>query len=71
MKEWREVAVMKEWVEPLYIGYLQALDLPKNLFPFPRAGHLKISGDPTQFLFSKFQGLLKLIFHTNQYSGAF
>ena len=48
----------------------QALELPQNLFPFPRTGHLKISLGPTQFLYSKFHGLLKLIFHTNQYSGA-
>ena len=61
---------MKEWVKPLYIGYHQALDLPKNLFPFPRMGHLKISLGPTQFLYSKFHGLLKLIFHTNQHNGA-
>ena len=61
---------MKEWVKPLYIGYHQALELPKNLFPFPRTGHLKISLGPTQFLYSKFHGLLKLIFHTNQYNGA-
>ena len=44
---------MKEWVKALYIGYHQALDLPKNLFPFPRTGHLKISLGPTQFLYSK------------------
>ena len=31
-------------------------------------GHLKISLGPTQFLYSKFHGLLKLIFH--QYNGA-
>ena len=68
MKEWREVTFMKEWVKPLYIGYHQALELPKNLFPFPRTGHLKISLGPTQFLYSKFHGLLKLIFHTNQYN---
>ena len=43
---------MKELVEPLYISYLQALDPPQNLFPFPRTGHLK---------------LLKPIFHTNQW----
>ena len=61
---------LKEWVKPLYIGYHQALELPKNLFPFPRTGHLKISLGPTQFLYSKFHGLLKLIFHTNQYNGA-
>ena len=42
---------MKEWVKALYIGYHQALDLPKNLFPFPRTGHLKISLGPTQFLY--------------------
>ena len=68
MKEWREVTFMKEWVKALYIGYHQALDLPKNLFLFPRTGHLKISLGPTQFLCSKFHSLLKLIFHTNQYS---
>ena len=65
MKEWHEVTFMKEWVKPLYIGYHQALDLPKNLFPFPRTGHLKISLGPTQFWYSKFHGLLKLIFHTS------
>ena len=70
VKEWREVTFMKEWVKALYIGYHQALDLPKKLFPFPRTGHLKISLGPTQFLYSKFHGLLKLIFHTNQYNGA-
>ena len=70
VKEWREVTFMKEWVKPLYIGYHQALELPKNLFPFPRTGHLKISLGPTQCLYSKFHGLLKLIFHTNQYNGA-
>ena len=26
-KEWREVTFMKQWVKPLYMGYLQALDL--------------------------------------------
>ena len=70
VKEWREVTFMKEWVKPLYIGYHQALELPKNLFPFLRTGHLKISIGPTQFLKSKFHGLLKLIFHSNQYNGA-
>ena len=70
VKELREVTFMKEWVKPLYIGYLQALDLPQNLFSFPRTGHLKISLGPTKFLYSKFHGLLKLIFHTNQYNGA-
>ena len=29
-----------------------------------------VSLGPTQFLYSKFHGLLKLIFHTNQYNGA-
>ena len=66
VKEWREVTFMKEWVKPLYICYLQALDLPQDLFPFPRTGHLKIFSGPTQFLYSKFHGLLKLIIHTNQ-----
>ena len=70
VNEWREVTFMKEWVRTLYIGYLQALDLRQNLFLFASTGHLKISGGPTQFLFSKFRGLLKLIFHTNQYNGA-
>ena len=70
VKEWREVTFMKEWVKPLYIGYHQALELPQNLFSFPRTGHLKISLGPTQFLLCKFHGLLKLIFHTNQYNGA-
>ena len=60
---------MKEWVKALYIGYHQALDLPKNLFPFSRTRHLKISSGPTQLLYSKFHGLLKLTFHTNQYNG--
>ena len=70
MKEWREVTFMKEWVKALYIGYHQELDLPKNLFPFPRTVQLKISLGPIRFLYSKFHGLLKLIFHTNQYNGA-
>ena len=70
MKEWREVTFMKEWVKALYIGYHQALDLPKKLFPFPRTVQLKISLGPIRFLYSKFHGLLKLIFHTNQYNGA-
>ena len=70
VEEWREVTFMKEWVKPLYICYLQALDLPKNIFPCPRTGHLRISLGLTQFLYSKFYGLLKLIFHTNQYNGA-
>ena len=68
MKEWREVTFMKEWVKALYIGYHQELDLPKNLFPFPRTVQLKISLGPIRFLYSKFHGLLKLIFHTNQYN---
>ena len=42
MKEWPKVTFMKDWVKPLYIGYLQVLDLPQNLFPFPRVGHFKI-----------------------------
>ena len=54
VKEWREVTFMKEWVKALYIGDHQALDLPQNLFPFPRTGHLKISLGPTQLLYSKF-----------------
>ena len=55
---------MKEWVKALYIGYHQELDLPQNLFPFPRTVQLKISLGPIRFLYSKFHGLLKLIFHT-------
>ena len=70
VKEWREVTFMKEWVKALYIGYHQELDLPKNLFPFPRTVQLKISLGPIRFLYSRFHGLLKLIFHTNQYNGA-
>ena len=70
MKEWREVTFMKEWVKPLYIGYLQALDLPQYIVPFPETSHFQIPWGATQFLFSKFYGLLKLIFHTNQYNGA-
>ena len=66
MKEWREVTFMKEWMKALYSGYHQALDLPQNLFPFPRTVQLKISLGPIQFLYSEFHGLLKLIFHTNQ-----
>ena len=31
-----------------------ALELPKNLFPFPRTGHLKISFGPTQFYIVNF-----------------
>ena len=42
MKEWREVTFMKEWVKALYIGYHQALELPKKLFLFLATGHLKI-----------------------------
>ena len=53
-----------------YNGYLQALDLPQYLLPFPGTGHLKIPWGSTQFLFSQFYGLLKLIFHNNQYNGA-
>ena len=48
---------MKEWVKALYIGYHQELDLPKNLFPFPRTVQLKISLGPIRFLYSKFNGL--------------
>ena len=59
MKEWREVTFMKEWVKPLYIGYHQALDLPQNLFPFPRM--VQISLGPTQFLNIQYHSLLKLI----------
>ena len=70
VKEWRKVTSMKEWVKPLYIGYLQALDLPQNLFSVSESGHIKISLGPTQFLFSIFHGLLKLIFHTNLCNGA-
>ena len=51
-----------------YNGYLQALDLPQYLLPFPETSHFKIPWGATQFLFSKFYGLLKLIFHTNQYN---
>ena len=51
-----------------YNGYLQALNLPQYLLPFPETGHFKIPWGATQFLFSKFYGLLKLIFHTNQYN---
>ena len=47
VKEWREATFMKKWVKPLYIGYLQALDLCQNLFPFPRTSHLTISWGPT------------------------
>ena len=66
---WKSGAFMKEWVKPLCIGYLQpqVLDLPQNL---PKTGHLKISWGPTQISYSKFHGLLKFIFHTNQYNGA-
>ena len=70
VKEWCEVTVMKEWVNPLYICYLQVLDLPQYHVPFPRTGYLKISLGLTQFLYNKFHGLLKLIFHTNQYNVA-
>ena len=38
MKEWREVTFMKEWVKPLFIGYLQALDLPQNIFSVSENG---------------------------------
>ena len=33
-----EVTFMKEWVKPLYIGYHQALELPKNLFSVSENG---------------------------------
>ena len=56
---------MKEWRE---LTYLQALDLPQYLLPFPGTDHLKIPRGATKFLFSKFYGLLKLVFHTNQYN---
>ena len=42
------------WLPP-GVGFTQ------NLFPFPRTGNLKKSLGPTQFLYSKFHGLLKLI----------
>ena len=64
VNEWRKVTFMKEWVKPLYISSLWALDLPQNLFPSPRTGHLKFARGPTQILYSKFHGLLKPIFHT-------
>ena len=51
------------WLPP-GVGFTQ------KAFSVPRTGHLKISLGPTQFLYSKFHGLLKLIFHTNQYNGA-
>ena len=50
VEERREVTFRKERVKPLYIGYLQALDLPKTPFLFPRTGDLKICLGPTQFL---------------------
>ena len=62
VKEGREVTFMKEWVKSLYIGYLQALDLSQNAFPFLRTGHLKISLGPTQFLYCKFHGRSKALF---------
>ena len=40
-----------------------------HLFPSPSTGHLKFAGGPTNFLYSKFHGLSKLIFDTNQYNG--
>ena len=55
---------------PINIGYLQALDLPQNLFSVYEIGPFDFFLGPTQFLYSKFRGLLKLIFHTNQYNGA-
>ena len=33
-------------------------------------GWTNSTSGPTQFLYSKFHGLLKFIFHTNQYNGA-
>ena len=44
----RSLSWKSEWNKPLHISYLQALDLPKYLVPFPRMGHLKISRGPTQ-----------------------
>ena len=38
MKEWREVTFIKEWVKPLFIGYIQALDLPQNIFFVSESG---------------------------------
>ena len=70
VKEGREVTFMKEWGKALCIGYHQELDLPQTLFPFTRTVQLKISLGPIRFLYSKFHGLLKLIFHTNKYNGA-
>ena len=49
VKKWREVTFMKEWMKPLYFGYLQALNLPQYLVSFPRMSHLKICWGPTQF----------------------
>ena len=42
-KEWRKVTFMKDWVKSLYIGYLQALDLPQNIFPL-QTGAFENSG---------------------------
>ena len=59
MKEWREVTFIEKWVKALYIGYHQELDLPQNLFPFPRTVQLKISLGPIRFLYSKFHMAFK------------
>ena len=40
-----------------------------NLFPFPRTGHMKFAGGPTQ-IYCKFYVLANLICHTQNYNGA-
>ena len=52
------------WLPP-GVGFTQ-----KPFSVFRRTVQLKISLGPIRFLYSKFHGLLKLIFHTNQYNGA-
>ena len=54
-----DVTFMKALVKPLYIGYLQALDLTQKPFSVSENGP-----------FENNLGLLKLIFHTNLYNGA-
>ena len=41
----------------------------KTFFRFREQAISKFPLGPTQLLYSKFHGLLKLIFHTNQYNG--
>ena len=51
------------WLPP-GVGFTQ------KPFSVSENGPIEISLGPIRFLYSKFHGLLKLIFHTNQYNGA-